>query len=272
MKKNIFRRGLDSVILLFLLFVVSSCTTVALTGRSRINLIPDYSINSLAASQYTEFMRENKLSSDAAKTQTVKTVGSKIVAAVNQYCSGNYIENDLANYDWQFNLIEDDQANAWALPGGKVVVYTGILKYADTPDALAVVISHEIAHVFAKHGSERMSQLLLVELGSLALSEAMKNEPAKTQEIFVKSYSAGTQLGVVLPYSRVHEMEADRLGLIFMAIAGYDPKAAVTFWEKMAQKDMSKKPPEFLSTHPSDARRIEYIKGYIPEAMQYYRK
>jgi predicted Zn-dependent protease len=177
----------------------------------------------------------------------------------------------LNGYQWEFNLVKNDSTpNAWCMPGGKVVVYSGILPYTKDKNGLAVVLSHEIAHAVARHGNERMSQQLLTQFGSVALSEALKQKPAETQGIFNSAYGLGSQLGVLLPFSREHELEADKLGLIFMAMAGYDPQSAVSFWERMSSMG-GNKPPEFMSTHPSDSRRISRIKEALPEAMKYYK-
>jgi predicted Zn-dependent protease len=158
------------------------------------------------------------------------------------------------------------------MPGGKVVVYTGLLPVTKTEAGLAVVLGHEIAHAFAKHGAERMTQGLIVEMGGLALSKALEDRPEQTKDLFMASYGIGSQVGILLPYSRVQESEADHLGLIFMAMAGYDPHEALTFWQRMAEANKGSQPPEFLSTHPANETRIEDIKKFLPEAMQYYRQ
>lgn len=253
-----------------LLLTVSSCTTVPITGRSQLNLVPDSMMNSMALQSYRDFISENKLSDNAQQTQMVKNVGDRIRQAVERYSR----ENDLSleGYEWEFNLVEDDAKNAWAMPGGKVVVYTGLLSVARNDAGLAVVMGHEIAHAIAKHGSERMSQGLLVEMGGIALSQAMSKYPAQTQNIFMKSYGVGANVGVMLPFSRTHESEADHLGLIFMAMAGYDPHVAVGFWQDMAAAKTGSAPPEFLSTHPSDQTRIENIQELIPQAIPYYQQ
>ncbi len=255
-----------------LLLLLSGCTEVAITGRKQFNLVPDSMVNSMAFQSYGEFLTQNKLSKDFSKTRMVKRVGGRIQKAVEQYCTQNGIEDRLQGYQWEFNLIEDDSLNAWAMPGGKMVVYTGLLKVTQTEAGLATVISHEIGHVFAKHGAERMTQGLLVDLGGMALSEALANRPAQTQNLFKQSYGIGTQLGVLLPYSRVHENEADHLGLIFMAMAGYNPNEAVNFWQRMALAKQSPQPLEILSTHPADSTRISNLQRLLPKAMQYYRQ
>jgi predicted Zn-dependent protease len=221
---------------------------------------------------YGEFLAEHKLSTDAEQTEIVKRVGGRIQKAVEQYCQENYIEERLANYKWEFNLVEDPNVNAWCMPGGKVVVYAGLLPVAQGETGLAVVMGHEIAHAFAKHGAERMTQGLLVQMGGIALSTAVEDHPEQTKNLFMQSYGIGTQVGVLLPYSRVHEKEADHLGLVFMAMAGYNPEEAVAFWQRMAAGKKGARPPEILSTHPADETRINNIKDLLPEAMEYYRK
>jgi predicted Zn-dependent protease len=182
------------------------------------------------------------------------------------------MSDQLKGYKWEFNLVEDPNVNAWCMPGGKVVVYTGILPVAKNEAGLATVMGHEIAHAFARHGAERMTQGLLVELGGMALEKALATRPEETRDLFMRSYGAGTQYGILLPYSRKQESEADHLGLIFMAMAGYNPNDALDFWQRMAASSSGQAPPEFMSTHPADATRIRNIKKLIPEAMKYYKK
>ncbi len=257
----------------FFILFLSSCTQVAITGRKQLNLVPDSMMNSMSLQSYGEFLKQNKLSTDTANTQMVKRIGARIQRAVEKYCVENQLSCQLAGYQWEFNLVENKEENAWAMPGGKVVVYTGLLPVTKNETGLAVVMGHEIAHAFAKHGSERMTQGLLIELGGMALSEAMANQPAETKNLFMKSYNVGSQYGVLLPYSRVHETEADHLGIIFMAMAGYDPHESVTFWERMAASKQGKGSTlEILSTHPADSTRIRNIKAFMPEAMKYYQK
>lgn len=255
-----------------LLLLVSSCGQVALTGRKQFNLVPDSVMHSMSFQSYGEFLSENKLSNNASQTKMVKRTGRKIQKAVEQYCAENDLADRLEGYKWEFNLVEDDSLNAWCMPGGKVVVYTGLLGVTRTEAGLAVVMGHEIAHAVARHGAERMTQGLIVEMGGTALSKALAKSPAQTKNLFMRSYGIGTQYGVLLPYSRTHEREADHMGLIFMAMAGYNPNEAVLFWQRMAAAKKGDQPPEILSTHPADATRIKKIKELIPEAMKYYRK
>ena len=260
------------LVLCGLLLLLSGCTEVAITGRKQFNLVPDSTMNSMGFQAYSEFLTQNTLSKDYSKTQMVKRVGSRIQKAVEQYCAQNNLSDSLQGYQWEVNLIEDDQLNAWAMPGGKMVVYTGLLKVTQSEAGLATVVAHEIAHVFAKHGAERMTQGLVVEMGGVALSKAMANKPAQTKDLLMKSYGAGAQIGVLLPYSRVHETEADHLGLIFMAMAGYNPNEAVNFWQRMSVAKQGSQTLEILSTHPADSTRIRNIQQLIPKAMQYYKQ
>lgn len=254
-----------------LLSLLSGCTEVEITGRKQFNIVPDSTMNSMSFQSYGEFISSHKLSTDAEHTQMVKRVGGRIQNAVESYCDKNGIMDQLEGYKWEFNLVEDPNVNAWCMPGGKVVVYTGILPIAQGEAGLAVVMGHEIAHAFAKHGAERMSQSLLVQLGGVALSTALKDKPELTKNLFMQSYGVGTTLGV-LKYSRTHEKEADYLGMVFMAMAGYNPQVAISFWERMAAQKKGAKPLEFLSTHPADETRIQNLKDLLPDAMTYYKK
>lgn len=268
MKK--FVKVLFSVAVLFLVF--QACTVVPLTGRKQLSLIPESEMISMSLTSYTDFMKENPASSDKKNSDIVREVGSNISAAVIKYFTSINLISRLDGYQWEFNLVKNDSTpNAWCMPGGKVVVYSGILPYTQDKNGLAVVLSHEIAHAVARHGNERMSEQLLAQYGSVALNEIIKQKPEQTKGIFNSAYGLGTQFGVMLPFSREHELEADKLGLIFMAMAGYDPRTAVAFWERMSSMG-GQKPPEFMSTHPSDATRINKIKAALPEALQYYKK
>jgi predicted Zn-dependent protease len=249
-----------------------ACTVVPLTGRKQLSLVPESEMISMSLTSYSDFLKANPISTDKVKTDMVRKVGSELAAAVTRYFADNNLSSQLEGYKWEFNLVKNDTTqNAWCMPGGKVVVYTGILPVTKDNNGLAVVLSHEIAHAIARHGNERMSQELLVQFGGIALNEAIKEKPDKTKGIFNTAYGIGSQVGVLLPYSREHELEADKLGLIFMAMAGYDPQTAVAFWERMSAIG-GNKPPELLSTHPSDETRIKKIKSSLPEAMKYYKK
>ncbi len=264
---------LKSVFVLILISVLfNSCSKVPLTGRSQLDLIPDNEMLSMSFQQYDQFLKDNKESTNQQETALVRKVGERVAKAVEQYFTQNNLSQQLQGYKWEFHLIDSKEVNAWCMPGGKVVVYTGILPITKTEAGLAVVLGHEIAHAVAKHGNERMSQAMIAQLGGVALSQALKEKPALTQNIFMAAFGIGTQVGVLLPFSRLQESEADHLGLIFMAMAGYNPNYALEFWQRMASMQNGQAPPEFLSDHPSDQTRIEKIKNEIPEAMKYYKE
>jgi predicted Zn-dependent protease len=253
------------------LLLLLACTTVPLTERKSLSFIPDSELLSLSFQQYADVLQKSKLSNDPVKVQMVKRVGGKIARASGEFLKESKLESDIKNYKWEFNVIEDDKvANAWCMPGGKVAVYTGILPLTQDETGLAVVMGHEVAHAMAKHGNERMSETLLVQLGGVGLSAALAKQPGQTQQIFLGVYGVTANVGFVLPYSRLHESEADRIGLVLMAKAGYDPREAIPFWQRMNEKGGTR-PPEFLSTHPVPDTRITDIKGHLPEALRYYR-
>jgi predicted Zn-dependent protease len=267
---NAAKRWLVSL-LIGMVLVATGCSEVGITGRRQLNFVPESIINSMSVQQYSQYLSENKVIANTQNSEMVKRVGSRIVAAVDEYARQNMESNPFEGYEWEFNLVQDDAVNAFAMPGGKVVVNTGILPVTQDETGLAVVVGHEIAHVFADHGAERMSQGLLVQMGGIALSQALKEKPEATQQLFISSYAVGSQVALMLPFSRLHENEADRLGLIFMAMAGYDPREAPDFWQRMAAQKSGGAPPELLSTHPADSTRIRNLKELIPEAMEYYR-
>ena len=252
------------------LFFIIACTTVAITGRQQLTIIPDTEMNAMSFTQYDEFLKSNEVITGSKEAVMVKTVGDKIQKAVEDYFALQGMANELVGYEWEFNLVNDDIINAWCMPGGKVVFYTGIIPICQNEVGIAVVMGHEVAHAIAKHGNERMSQGMIVQLGGMALSKALEEKSEKTQQIFMAEFGLGSQVGVMLPFSRLHESEADEMGLIFMAMAGYDPNEAVNFWQRMADLG-GQKPPEFLSTHPSDETRISKIKKALPKALQYYK-
>jgi len=251
--------------------LVVSCSTVALTGRKQLDLVPESEVLSASAHQYEQFMREHKRSSDAVQTARIKRVGARIQAAVERYARQADRTRDLAGYAWEFNLVESKEVNAWCMPGGKVVFYTGIMPVCRDDDGVAVVMGHEVAHAVAKHGAERLSQGLLAEMGDAALGVALHSRSPETQQLWMNAFGAGAQYGLLMPFSRTQESEADHLGLIFMAMAGYDPHQAIHFWQRMSQATHDQKPPEFMSTHPSDAHRIQRIQAELPQALTYYK-
>lgn len=264
------KRYLISLAILFGI-IIYACSTVPLTGRRQINIIPNSQMLSMSFTQYDDFLQQHKLSTNNEQTALIKKVGGRISAAVEKYFADHNLSGELDGYKWEFNLVESDEVNAWCMPGGKVVFYTGILPITQTEAGVAVVMGHEIAHAVAEHGNERMSQEMITQLGGMALSKALETKPEETQQIAMTAFGLGAQFGVLLPFSRTHESEADHLGLIFMAIAGYDPHEAISFWKRMDAQG-GQKPPEFLSTHPSNETRIADIEKEMPEAMKYYRQ
>ncbi len=260
------------VLIAFAISLLMSCQTVPVTGRQQVHLIPDSQINAMSFDAYDDFLSKHKVIVNTDEARQVSRVGKNIKEAVGRYFREKGLSYRLEGYDWEFNLIDEETVNAWCMPGGKVVVYKGILSVADGDEGLAVVLGHEIAHAVANHGNERMSQGLLVQMGGAALSVALSQKPQETQELFMAAFGLGAQVGVLLPYSRLHESEADHLGLIFMAMAGYDPRVAVEFWQRMSLSNQGESPPELISTHPADSTRINNIKKLLPEAMKYYKK
>jgi predicted Zn-dependent protease len=260
------------VIVFAIPFFLNGCATVPLTERHSLHLVPDSELLSLGFQQYDKILRQSRLSRNQGQVQMVRNVGWKIARAAEAFLKESGRQKDVKQYKWEFNLIEDDKTvNAWVLPGGKAAVYTGILPYTRDESGLAVVLGHEVAHAMANHGNERMSQALLAQMGGTALSIALSKSPQLTQQIFMTAFGVGANVGYLLPHSRLQESEADRIGLILMARAGYDPHEAISFWQRMSKQEGSR-PPEFLSTHPAPESRIASIKQEIPEAMRYYRK
>jgi len=254
---------------LILAVFLASCATVPLTGRKQLSLVSESEMMALSLTQYDQFMKTNKASTNKVETARVKKIGTNIAAAVTKYLADKGMSSYLDGYKWEFNLIEDKSVNAWCMPGGKVVVYTGILPLTKNDAQLATVMAHEIAHAIARHGSERMSEQLVAQGVGAGLSIALAEKPQETQMIAMAVFGIGSQVAYMLPYSRIHEYEADELGLYFMAMAGYDPNQSVEFWKTMAQNGGTKMP-EFLSTHPLDQNRIAKITAKLPEAMKYY--
>lgn len=254
---------------LLTLFLVS-CSKVPITGRRQLNMLPESQLMSMSLTQYQSFLQQNKTVTSGANAEMVKRVGNKIAKQVESYLKKHGQGKRIKDYKWEFNLVDDNTVNAWCMPGGKVVFYTGILPITKDETGLAVVMGHEIAHAIARHGNERMSQGLLVQAGGLGLSVALSEKPQLTKDLLLQSYGVGGTLGI-LKFSRMHESEADKMGLIFMAMAGYDPNEAVNFWQRMSEQG-GQKPPEFMSTHPHDDTRIADIKAYLPEALKHYKR
>ena len=258
------------IMAVLLLFI--GCAEVPITYRKSLKLMPSNQMLTLSLQQYDEVLKKSKLSTDQAKVRMVRSVGERIARSAEAFLRDSGRENLIKNYKWEFNLIEDDKTvNAWCMPGGKVAVYTGILPFTRDETGLGVVMGHEVAHAIAEHGNERMSQALITSMGGTALAAALSQKPQRTRELFLAAFGVGASVGVLLPYSRLHENEADRIGLIIMARAGYDPREAVPFWERMNKKGGAN-PPEFLSTHPATTTRIQNLKTHIPEAMPYYQR
>jgi len=252
--------------------LVSACAEVPITHRSGLHLVPDSELISMSFTQYQAVLGKSQLSTDARQTAMVRQVGMRIANAAETFLKESGSPGTIANYHWEFNLIQDDKTvNAWVMPGGKAAVYTGILPYTRDETGLAVVLGHEVGHALADHGNERLSQGLLTQLGGMALAVAVQSQPQQTQALFMQAFGVGTSVGFLLPYSRLHESEADRIGLTLMARAGYDPREAIPFWQRMQAQEQSR-PPEFLSTHPAPETRIRDIQAHLAEALPYYQK
>jgi predicted Zn-dependent protease len=262
---------------IFSLFLVSSviiaCSENKITGRNQLKLFNESELQSLAATQYQQFLSSNRVVNSGMNrdAEMVRRAGVRLTRAVTDYYTSKGYANDLVNYRWEYNLIENNAANAWCMPGGKIVVYTGLLPISQNEAALAFVIGHEVAHAVLQHGNERMSQALGAEVVGLGVQVALSNKPAETRNIFYAAYGAGATLGVLLPFSRKHELEADHYGLLWTAMAGYNPREAVGLWQRMENASKGNSPPEFLSTHPSGGRRINELEKYMPEALSLYR-
>jgi predicted Zn-dependent protease len=257
----------------FLLIIGFACSKNAVTGRKQLNLIPSSQMQSMSYTQYSQFLTENKAKvvENSVQATQVKAVGIRIKTAVENYMKQKNMSSKLDGFAWEFNVVDDPTVNAWCMPGGKVVFYTGILPICKDEAGIAVVMGHEVAHAIANHGGERMSQELALQTGLTGLQVALSQKPQQTQQIFMQAVGTGAQIGVMLPFSRLHESEADKMGLIFMAMAGYDPNNAVEFWKRMSAIG-GQKPPQILSTHPSDDKRIKDLQAAIPEAMKYYKR
>lgn len=250
-------------------FILSGCGSVPITGRKQMLLVSDQEVLTLSLQEYSEFIKTAPKSTDKTNTAIVVKVGRNIANAVETYLKENGYADEISNYSWEFNLVQSTDVNAFCMPGGKIVVYEGILPYTQTEAGLAVVLGHEVAHAVAKHANERMSQQVASQYGSAALGVALSGSSSAVQTIASTVYGLGAEYGVMLPYSRKQELEADKLGLIFMAMAGYDPSVASSFWQRMSQNSTAV--PEFMSTHPSDQTRITAIQKDLNEALKYYK-
>lgn len=249
-----------------------ACSTNPITNRRQLKLVSEQELQAMATQQYQQFLSENRVVSASADrdAEMVRRVGQRVASAITKYLRDNGQANILEGYQWQFNLVNNNDANAWCMPGGKVVVYTGLLPITQNEAALAMVMGHEIAHAVLQHGNERMSQGLVQQLGGVALSVAVANQPVETQNLFLNAYGVGSQVGVLLPFSRKQELESDRYGMIWGAMAGYNPREAINLWKRMEQQANGQAPPEFLSTHPASGNRIAQLEKHLPEALKYY--
>lgn len=259
---------------LFIAFIFATlmmgCATNPFTGEKTLALVPNSQIFPMAFQQYGEFLSENKVVKNTSDARMVKEVGNKIAAAAATYLKANGYGAYLEDYQWEYNLVESPEVNAWCMPGGKIVIYSGILPITKTESGLAAVMGHEVAHALANHGQQRMSAAQIEQMGAVAGNIALANNP-EYQEIFNTAYGVGSTVGVMLPFSRSHETEADQIGLLLMAIAGYEPMAAANLWERMKAQEKGT-PPEFLSTHPSSTTRINNIRAWAPSAKEEARK
>ncbi len=267
-RKNLIRSAKFSFVVLITLAVLEACGTVPLTGRRQLSLVSDEQVIALSLQQYQEFMRSAPVERTTNNAQMVSRVGTRIANAVETFLKNNGYESELEKFAWEFNLVKDKSVNAFAMPGGKIVVFEGILPVTQSEEALAVVVGHEIAHVVAKHANERISQQIAAQYGGAIAGGILGNSIGG--QLGQAVFGLGAQYGVMLPYARKQEYEADELGLAFMALAGYDPQTAIPFWTRMAQSAQGGRPPEFASTHPTDANRIANLQKIMPDVLKYY--
>ncbi|QOG00836.1 M48 family metallopeptidase [Flavobacterium sp. MDT1-60] len=246
--------------------VLIGCATNPITGKQNLNFVSNSELFPTSFQQYNAFISENKVITGTPDAKRVETVGIRIKAAAEKYLTYLGQTQYLKDYRWEYKLVDNKEVNAWCMPGGKIVVYSGILPVTQDEAGLATVMGHEVSHALANHGAQRMSAAQLQQIGGVALGAATSGKSEQTQQIFSQAYGLGTEVGVMLPFSRGNETEADKIGLTLMAIAGYNPDDAVTFWSRMSAKSGAAGTPEFMSTHPSDATRIANIKSLIPEA------
>jgi predicted Zn-dependent protease len=254
------------------LLLLLACSKTVFTGRKSLNLIPISTLNQMSFTEYRSFLSQNKPATSGRDVELVRRVGNDLKAAVEVYYRSKKMEKDLKDFAWEFNVVDDPTVNAFCMPGGKVIVYTGILKVTQNEDALAVVMGHEIAHALANHGNERMSQGLVAQLGLTSLDLALSQKPAQTRNLLLSAAGAGAQVGLLLPFSRKHESEADEIGLYLMCMAGYNPSEAAPFWQRMSSSGGGSRPPEFLSTHPDPAKRSQTLRELVPKAQAYARR
>lgn len=260
------------IVLSAIVAFVVACTSVPITGRKQMNLLPESQMMGMAVTSYNQFLSQNPaVPTSDQRAQQVKEVGEKIAAAATRYLRAQGASDRVAGFKWVFNVVNSNEVNAWCMPGGKVVFYTGILPICQDADGIAVVMGHEVAHAIARHGNERMSQGLLVQAGGMGLDLALSKQPEQTRALFGQAYGLGATVGAILPFSRLHESEADEMGLIFTALAGYNPEKAIPFWKRMASHG-GQRPPEFLSTHPDPDKRAAKLAELVPRAKAYAKK
>ncbi|MBU3822346.1 M48 family metallopeptidase [Flavobacteriaceae bacterium XHP0103] len=248
------------------LALVAACSTNPFTGKSTLALVPNSQIFPSSFAQYDQFLSENKVVKGTSEAQMITRVGERIKTAAERWMNANGHESYLSGYEWEYNLVNDKTVNAWCMPGGKIVFYTGILPIAENETAIAAIMGHEVAHALANHGQQRMSAGLLQQLGAVAGNVAIQDD--KSRDMFNQAYGVGSTVGVMLPFSRSHETEADKIGLYLMAIAGYNPDEAAKLWERMKANSGGEAPPEFLSTHPSNDSRIAELQKLAPTAKE----
>jgi predicted Zn-dependent protease len=246
--------------------LVVGCATNPVTGKKNLNFVSNSELFPTSFQQYSTFIAENKVITGTADAKLVETVGGKIKKAAEKYLTYLGQAQYLTDYRWEYKLVDNKEVNAWCMPGGKIVVYSGILPVTQNESGLATVMGHEVSHALANHGAQRMSAAQLQQIGGAALGAATSGKSESTQQIFAQAYGLGSEVGVMLPFSRSNETEADKIGLTLMAIAGYNPDDAIAFWSRMSAKSGAAGTPEFMSTHPSDATRIANLKSLIPEA------
>lgn len=251
---------------IFLAALIVACSTNPFTGKNTLALVPNSEILPSAFAQYGTFLKENKVISGTSDANKVVNVGTKIKNAAEKWLNANGYQGYLKDYAWEYKLVESKEVNAWCMPGGKIVVYSGILPITKDDAGLATVLGHEVSHALANHGQQRMSAGMLQQLGAVGVAAATGGKSAETQQIAMTAYGATTEIGGMLPFSRSHETEADQIGLTLMAIAGYNPEQAVLFWSRMSAASGGNKPAEFMSTHPSDETRIANLKKLVPVA------
>jgi len=254
----------SQIITLIALVLFLSCKTNPFTGKKTLALVSNSQLFPTAFAQYDQFLNENKVIKGTADAEMLNRVGQRIAVASERWLNANGYEGYLEGYRWEYNLVDDSTVNAWCMPGGKIVFYTGILPIAQNETGVAAIMGHEVAHALANHGQQRMSAGMLQQVGALAGNVVIKD--AQSREIFNQAYGVGSTVGVMLPFSRSHETEADKIGLYIMAVAGYNPEEAAELWKRMKANSGGQAPPEFLSTHPSNDARIRHLTNLAPEA------